>query len=308
MSNKREPNMKTLKVLSLCDGISCGKMAFDRAKIKVEYHAIEINEQSRILADHNLKDIIRWKNDLRDITMQDIKKHGPFDWVIMGPTCKSVSKASNGPGLLGSSSILIDCIKVRDMVLKDNPNAKYLIENVKMKKAYYRDFCQFIGHEATLINSSLVSGQSRERYYWTNFKVTQPEDKKIMLNDILESDAHSAIGWSKSSRYKDSYGKIYSSPAEGREYYSEDRFNTNGKANTLLTGKHCKGQSTSTVVFLDGEQIARRGLTIRECARLQTIPDSFDFLVVKESKAFEVIGDGWTVNIIKHLFECGGIA
>ena len=76
-------------------------------------------------------------------------------------------------------------------VLKHNPSAKFLMENVKMKK----DFEQYITHhteqalgrvEKTLINSALVSAQNRQRYYWTNFEVTQPEDKGVLLRDILE--------------------------------------------------------------------------------------------------------------------------
>ena len=75
--------------------------------------------------------------------------------------------------------------------LKHNPSAKFLMENVKMKK----DFEQYITHhteqalgkvEKTLINSSLVSAQNRQRYYWTNFEVTQPDDKCILLGDVLE--------------------------------------------------------------------------------------------------------------------------
>lgn len=76
-------------------------------------------------------------------------------------------------------------------VLKHNPSAKFLMENVKMKK----DFEQYITHhteqalgkvEKTLINSALVSAQNRQRYYWTNFEVTQPDDKGILLGDVLE--------------------------------------------------------------------------------------------------------------------------
>ena len=79
-------------------------------------------------------------------------------------------------------------------VLKHNPSAKFLMENVKMKK----DFEQYITHhteqalgrvEKTLINSALVSAQNRQRYYWTNFEVTQPDDKGILLKDILERNA-----------------------------------------------------------------------------------------------------------------------
>ena len=76
-------------------------------------------------------------------------------------------------------------------VLKHNQEAKFLMENVKMKKEFEEYIThhteQALGHvEKTLINSALVSAQNRQRYYWTNFEVTQPEDKGILLRDILE--------------------------------------------------------------------------------------------------------------------------
>ncbi len=249
--------------------------------------------------------IIRWQNDVEKIKLKDIKEHGPYDWVIMGPTCKSLSNASNGPGLLGESKIVFDCHRVLKWCQKQNPKLKYLIENVKMKDQFYAEFCQLIGHEAHLINSGLVTGQDRNRYYWTNFEIDDIKDKGIMLNDILEDDAVSAIGWSKSSRYRDKNGKDWGSPGPGRKYSSEQRFKVGGKSNTLLTGKHCRGQSTTTIVYLNKRKTRKRFLSVRECARLQSISERFDFSVVSENKAFETIGDGWTIEIIKNIFKSG---
>jgi site-specific DNA-cytosine methylase len=100
-------------------------------------------------------------------------------------------------------------------VLKHNPSAKFLMENVKMKK----DFEQYITHhteqalgkvEKTLINSALVSAQNRNRYYWTNFEVTQPDDKGILLKDILESnpDVKYTVNQDALPRYTDKNGKV----------------------------------------------------------------------------------------------------
>lgn len=291
-----------LKVLAPCDGLSGGKMAFDRLGIKTEYHAIEKNKFSRKISDGNFGNIIRWANDVDDVTEQDIINNGPFDVIMMGPICKSVSNASNGPGLKGSSKILFKCLEIRDWVLKHNPDAKWIIENVKMRDTYYKQFCDLIGCQATLINSALVSGQNRLRYYWTDFPVIQPKDCNIMLNDILEADATEGLGWSKSTRYKDENGKVHSAPAPGRTRYYEDRFATHGKANTLMASKHCVGQSTHTRVYLTNGSY--RYLTLRECAKLQTIKNDYRFDMVSETQAFSAIGDGWTVDIIKHLIEC----
>ena len=45
-----------------------------------------------------------------------------------------------------------------------------------------------------------------------------------------------------------------------------------------------------------------RRLTVRECARLQTVPDDYEF-VVPESEAYKLIGNGWTVEVIKYILS-----
>lgn len=300
-----EGKMRKLKILSLCDGISCGLMAFKALKVPVEYHAVENNKLTRIISDSNFKEVVRFENDVENVTKKMIKENGPFDWVIMGPTCKSVSAASNGPGLFGSSKILFDCIKIRDWVLSLNPKAKWLIENVKMKDQYYNDFCSVIGEEAYLLNSANVSGQERLRYYWTNFEVTDLKIKNIFLNDILENPNFGAVAWSKSGRYRDNKGKVHQSPGPGKKYFVEERFKEINKANTLMATKYCKGQSTETRVWINKSKTKFRYLTVRECARLQTVPEKIKFDMVSETKAYRTIGDGWTVDVIKHLIKCG---
>lgn len=51
----------------------------------------------------------------------------------------------------------------------------------------------------------------------------------------------------------------------------------------------------------DGFYIIRK-LTVKECARLQTIPDWYEF-PVSDSQAYKLIGNGWTIEVIKYLLS-----
>jgi site-specific DNA-cytosine methylase len=319
------------KVLSLCDGLSCGLLALKKLGIKVEYHAVEIDKHVRKLADYNLPEIIRWKDDVKEITEQDIIEHGPFDLVLFGTPCQSVSVSgiycgdNSDAWLNDKSGLLIDCLKVLKLVKKHNPKANFLIENVKMKDLFLKQFNKFIGIEPVLINSELLSAQKRNRYYWSDFEISQPRDKKILSSSIIKDGV--LVAYSKSTRYKDKNGKVWSAPAKDRERYVEERVNNNGKANTLVGGLGCCGQSTQNYVLNinpsqvkfntiekatltdDGEicignySYEYRLMTIRECAQMQTIPDWFDFDVVSETQAYKAIGNGWTVDVIAHILK-----
>lgn len=333
-----------IKVLSLCDGKSGGLIALTELKkeydIEIEYHAVEIDKHARKLSDENfgINLVKRWQNDVKLVTENDIKKHGPFDFVIMGTPCQSVSVSGKYCGddsldwIHDKSGVLIDCMKIVKWVKKHNPNYKFLIENVKMKAVFLGHFNHFIGREPLLINSNLVSGQNRARYYWTNFKISLPDDKNINCNNVINNgffpNELMVVGYSKSTRYKDAItGKVCASPAEGRTSYIEKRLNISGKINTLVGGGGCQGQSTCNWVLnqdevkkmllmkktrnenilnlIESGKIKTRKLSVKECARFQTIPDWFDFSSVSERQAYKVIGLGWTIEVIKHIFKQG---
>ena len=182
-----------MNVLSLFDGISAGRLALQRAGLEVtKYYRSEIDKYASQVAMHHFPN---------DVQLGDVTKwrEWDIDWssiglVSAGFPCQAWSVAGKQLGDKDERGMLfwvtLDIIK---HVLKHNPSAKFLMENVKMKN----DFEQYITHhteqalgkvEKTLINSALVSAQNRNRYYWTNFKVTQPDDKGILLKDVIEND------------------------------------------------------------------------------------------------------------------------
>ena len=182
-----------MKILSLFNGISALNLACDRAGIdvgtcyyaEIDKYANKITEQ-HYPDDVALGDVTKWRD--WDIDWSSI------DLVGAGFPCQAWSVAGKQLGDKDERGMLFwTTLEIIAHVLKHNPNAKFLMENVKMKK----DFEQYITHhteqalghvEKTLINSALVSAQNRQRYYWTNFEVTQPDDKGILLKDIIEGD------------------------------------------------------------------------------------------------------------------------
>ena len=182
-----------MNVLSLFNGISAMHLALDRAG--VEYNTVyyaEIDKYANQVTAHHfpqdvpLGDVTKWRE--WDIDWASI------DLVGAGFPCQAWSVAGKQLGDKDERGMLFwTTLEIIAHVLKHNPKAKFLMENVKMKK----DFEQYITYhteqalgkvEKTLINSALVSAQNRQRYYWTNFEVTQPDDKGVLLKDIIEGD------------------------------------------------------------------------------------------------------------------------
>ena len=204
-----------MKILSLFNGISALHLACDRAGINVDvcYYA-EIDKYANKITEHHypndvaLGDVTKWRE--WDIDWASI------DLVGAGFPCQAWSVAGKQLGDKDERGMLLwTTLEIIAHVLKHNPKAKFLMENVKMKK----DFEQYITHhteqalghvEKTLINSALVSAQNRQRYYWTNFEVTQPDDKGILLKDIIEGepDEKHNINPQALKRYTNELGKV----------------------------------------------------------------------------------------------------
>ena len=186
-----------LKVLSLFDGMSCGRLALDRLGIKVDkYYASEIDKYAIQVAQANYPDTIHI-GDVCDIKAEDYQD---IDLILAGSPCQGFSFAGKQLAFDDPrSALFFEFVRL----LKEIKPKYFLLENVKMKKEFldviseqvsacYPDFeggDMFGGKiEPILINSALVSAQNRQRYYWTNIPgVEQPEQRGIVLRDILEN-------------------------------------------------------------------------------------------------------------------------
>lgn len=188
--------MKPLRVLSLFDGISCGQVALERAGIPVEvYYASEIDKYAIQVTQKNYPNTIQ----LGDINNIDFTQFiGKIDLIMGGSPCQDLSIAGKRKGLSGERSGLF--YKFVEAIEVIKPKYFLLENNYGMPQEAYEEMSKLMSCYPIMINSALVSAQTRKRFYWTNIgpqslnlfgfptvAMEQPEDKGIMLKDVLES-------------------------------------------------------------------------------------------------------------------------
>ena len=194
---------KGINAISLFDGISCGQLALQRAGIKVEnYFASEIDKHAIKVAMKNFPDTIQL-GDIRGVEytsggedtgiLSDDKQMYytvyPIDLVLAGSPCQGFSFAGKQLNFEDPrSKLFFEFVRILKEIRVHNPDVKFLLENVKMKKEYQDVISEYLGVQPIEINSSLVSAQNRKRLYWTNIEnIQQPKDKNILLKDIIET-------------------------------------------------------------------------------------------------------------------------
>lgn len=298
-----------MNVLSLFDGMSCGRLALDRAGIKVDsYYSSEIKPYAIDVANKNFP--ADKNNRLGDVTKIRSYNLPKIDLLIGGSPCQDLSKANKERlGLEGEKSRLF--FEYVRLVEEVNPEY-FLLENVKMKKASQDIISKILGCEPIVINSEKLAPQLRSRLYWTNIpSVEQPQDKGLMLNDFLidgYSDRTKARALLKSDsrplstpikmchRY---FNKGFTTLIfKDRDHYLKikDHFFTNFKGKSA---KEIDGLSKDMDLSLyDGV----RYMNNRERESCQTVPAGYtDSLTQNEAAC--VLGDGWTIDAIAHILS-----
>ena len=187
-----------LKVLSLFDGMSCGQLALQRLGIEVDtYYASEIDKYAIQVTQANFPETIQ----VGDVCQLKSEDYQDIDLILAGSPCQGFSFAGKQLAFDDPrSALFFEFVRL----LKEIKPKYFLLENVKMKQQFqdviteqvsacYPDFegGDLFGSQIKpiLINSALLSAQNRQRLYWTNIpNIEQPEDKGIVLRDILEDN------------------------------------------------------------------------------------------------------------------------
>lgn len=174
-----------MNVVSMFDGVSCGRLALDIMGIKVkQYYAYEIELWPILCSGWHWPDITQCGS----VVGADFTQYENIDLLIGGSPCQGFSFAGKQLNFDDPRSILFfEYVRALKELRIKNPNIKFLLENVAMKQQYQDIISEALGVKPVKINSKLVSAQSRPRLYWTNIaEIAQPEDRGIMLSDILE--------------------------------------------------------------------------------------------------------------------------
>ena len=283
-----------MNVLSLFDGMSCGQIALERARIPVaNYYASEIKPHAIKVSTHNYPKTIH----LGDVTQLNIDDLPIIDLLIGGSPCQDLSRGNKlRTGLDGSkSSLFWWYIKIFKELKKKNKDLKFLFENVIMPKDDQSIINDEFNYYPVNINSRLVSPQLRDRLYWTNIgdfsrdlfgqkisMITQPKDKNITLQSIL---VDGYTDRKKSRALLESDSRRLTTPSKMWHRYKSTGF-------TTIIFDHKSLDWNKGIRYLN--QI--------ELERCQTVPDGYTSILSRD-KAACLIGDGWTIDVIAHIFE-----
>jgi len=299
-------NLKIRNVLSLFDGISCGQLALNRAGINYEnYYASEIEKHAIQITISKFPNTIQ----LGDVSKININNLPSIDLLIGGSPCTNLSFKGKKEGMVTTDNIEVTSLEqyldFKDRgyqfvgqsylfweyvrILKSLKPRYFLLENVVMSKKNQKLFTNILGVEPIKINSALVSGQRRNRLYWTNINngnISQPEDRKIMFYDIIDKEAP----------YREIYPYMY------KNYGNKQRLSmsiicTDQKSACLTTSPH-----DPFLFVLNEERSLLRQLTISEYEILQTLPLNYTEGIPK-TKRYRAIGNGWTIDVIAHIFS-----
>jgi DNA (cytosine-5)-methyltransferase 3A len=296
--------------LSLFDGISCGQIALNKIGIKYKnYFASEINKFAIKVTQHNYPKTIQLGNII-NIKAENLPK---IDLLIGGSPCQGFSFAGKQLNFKDPrSKLFFEFVRLLE---KTNPKY-FLFENVVMKQEYQDIISKYLGVNPIMINSSLVSAQNRQRLYWANFKITQPMDKRINLIDILETDKliNSSIMKEQKLNKAAIIGRRLNDRGV-RDDYNKDvpiiqclevRASNTNKCNCITTIEKDNVLTPLPIgrhrdVFKN--KLPFRYYTLKEYCRLQTVPENYFANIISESQAKKLLGNGWTVDVIVHIFE-----
>ena len=200
-----------MRVLSLFDGMSCGMQALKNLGIPVsEYHAFEIDKYAIAVSKKNHPEIIQHGS----VVDADFSQFKDFDLLLAGSPCQGFSFAGKQLAFDDPrSKLFFEFVRA----LQEAKPKNFMLENVNMKKEYLDIISKYCGVSPVMVNSNLVSAQNRKRWYWSNLPITQPQDKGILLKDIVHENT-----WTDTEK---SYciDANYHKGGNANQYYSKSR-------------------------------------------------------------------------------------
>lgn len=282
-----------MKVLSLFDGISCGRVALERADIPVDvYYASEIEPNAIKVTQSNYPDTIQ----IGDVTKLDTSTLPDIDLLIGGSPCQSLSitMGNKRENLDGKSKLFFEYVRV----LNEVKPKWFLLENVASMKDECKDLISsYLGVQPIFINSCRFSAQDRPRLYWTNIPVEMPPPiHPDVLKDIMQDDVDEKYYYKCGFDFHGLDKCVCATLHINGHDILKRVHSPNFKCHTLTAV--CGGNQQKKVY--DNGRV--RKLTPIEYERLQTLPDNYTNFV-SDGARYKALGNGWTVDVIAHIFN-----
>lgn len=293
--------MKLKNVLSCFDGASCAQMALKRAGISYQnYYASEIDTNAIAVTQKNFPKTIQLGSVI-DIKAENLPK---IDAIFAGSPCTDLSRAGRRSGMIteGGTQItsLEQYLKLKKQkkkfvgqsylfwefvrLVKELKPKYFFLENTKMDNLWMYIITKELGVEPIFINSSVLTAQNRERYYWTNLPgFTMPKDKGVMFNHIVKGAVSCGFRGRK-SKGETKYRKVFTKRVDG-------------KANCLVTSPG------NTNLYEKNGKINK--ITIEQAEKLQTWPVGYTNVPgLSKTGRYKMIGNGWTTDVVAHFLKC----
>jgi DNA-cytosine methyltransferase len=330
-----------MNVLSLFNGMNTGRQALENVGIKVnKYYSSEIKPYAIELTQYHFPDTIQ----VGDVTKW---REWNIDWnsidlILSGSPCQDLSAAGKRAGINGSkSSLFFVFVEILEHIKSLNPKVLFLQENVgSAAKLDVGIMSRALGVYPVRINSSLVTAQLRDRYYWSNIRtkqdglfgdiitdIPQPKDRGILFKDIITDGYVERVKsvallehTEKSFGHKDKFSVKAQEYIKGREkfgaslvYVKRDKayamlrcdsklfIKDEIKEDIMIKKRIAKGKQTPNLIYNYNNDLVRTVNQI-EMERLQGFPDGYTSILSK-IKAASLLGDGWTLPIIEHIFK-----
>lgn len=303
-----------MKILSLFDGISCARVALERAGIAVEkYYASEVDKYAISVALKNYPDTVQLGN------VVGLKPPTDVDILIGGSPCQDLSIAKKDrKGLAGDrSSLFWEYVRI----LKEVRPKWFILENVNsMPKEAKQIITEALGVEPIMINAALVSAQNRKRLFWTNIpNVSLPGDRGILLKDILQldhdyngvySDYNNKVLWDKSytlgtgcgTARSSTFQQVITKPVRiakiGKGGQGDRVYSIQGKTDSLSALGGGRGAKTGLYAVKDFV----RKLTPIECERLQGLPDNYTD-GISNTQRYKCLGNAFNVDVVARILS-----
>lgn len=280
-----------MKILSLFDGISCGMIALERAGIKVDkYVAYEIDQDAIKVSKSNYPEIEQKGN----VINADFKQYKEFDLLIGGSPCQDLCGMGSRKGLAGEKSgLFFEYLRALQEI---KPKFFLLENNASMSKVNKDKISEYMKCEPVLIDSGDFSAQIRKRLYWTNIPIHEYAKKSITLKDVVEKNVQHEEVTDKINKY------VISGQYKGRKIEKTVRKSIrelNQKSRTIGTNADSISSNTGLTLKIEDKYFKP---TQTEFERLQTLPNGYT-RVLSKRKAVFAIGNGWTVDVIAHIFR-----
>lgn len=257
---------------------------------KTKYDVSDRCIWEKIVVDVNQTDT---ESIVYNLEVEDDNSYTVFNIVVHN--CQSFSPLGKQEGLEGKSGLFYEYLRILRQVEQHNPNLKFLLENVKMRKDYKQNLDNYLGFVGVPICSSLLSFQKRSRVYWSNIPFTIPSDAGISFQDYKDTSENQR-------QYKLPVNKSTTgmwNNGNGQNNIKTGCANvTNADKVYCLTTKQYRNPNSGLVEY-DGWC---RFLTKEELELAQNLPIGYT-KSLSYNQAQAVLGNGWTMKIISHIFK-----